>query len=156
MRHLTAAGVCFGLAIATIVGCSGGDELKLVPAGGTLTYNGKPLAGASVTFTPTKGPVATATTGMDGKFTLSTNAKPGAAVGDYRVAVIAVAASAKTESVDLTPKEGAPQGVNPYEAGLQNQAKSLIPEKYNNHEMSSLAFTVKAQGENQFAVELKD
>jgi len=81
----------FILAISTslLLGCTASDAPKTAPVSGTVTMDGKPLAGASVTFFPTsKGPMATGNTNEKGEFTLMTNHPgDGAPVGTHRVAI---------------------------------------------------------------------
>ncbi len=65
--------------------------LKIAPVSGVVTINGKPAADIMVTFMPNVGPdtpaiTSTATTGPDGKFTLTaSNGQPGALVGPCKV-----------------------------------------------------------------------
>ena len=61
----------------TFIGCGGGNDITLVKAGGLVTFNGEPLAGANVTFLPEKGPAATGQTGPDGRFQLKTGTREG-------------------------------------------------------------------------------
>lgn len=89
----------WGVAVVTsIIGSGCGAPAPAfpepVPVSGTITMEGKPLEHAIVYFVPNAaelGPGATGVTGTDGKYTLSTStgpdAKPGAAPGEYRVAV---------------------------------------------------------------------
>jgi len=61
--------VCFAFALLAVVivlaGCGGGGP-DLVPVKGKVTYKGQPLSGASVTFHPATGPLATGTTDASG------------------------------------------------------------------------------------------
>ena len=101
-------------------------QAKVGKVQGTVTLQGKPLAGATITFTPEKGRPATGVTDEEGNYLLSTfKANDGAALGRYPV------------SISLKDK---------------NQAE-LIPEKYNTR--TELVREIK-QGENVFDFELKD
>ena len=92
--------MCFVLfigAATAIVGCNKGPSLKTYPVTGTVTYNGKPLADATVTYlSKAEGqgvPATTGTTDSDGLFSLSTYLGPkdvlrGAPPGDYKVTVV--------------------------------------------------------------------
>jgi hypothetical protein len=81
----------FGL-VCFVVGCGGAPPVEtLVPVGGTLMVNGKPLDGVTVTFIPeisknNRG--GSGTTGADGSFKVTdlTQNLPGLAVGKYTIA----------------------------------------------------------------------
>lgn len=161
------------LAALCISGCSsdaGGP--KIVAADGVVTYKGSPLAGATVTFVPEKGPLAMGVTDLEGKFKLSTGALVGVAVGSAKVSVTAYPAGQSSSSP--ASSLGAPPQ-NPQEAAeywkkvgeMQQsmaqkkttepeQPRSLIPERYAKAETSGLSYTVNPSGENHFTVELKD
>ncbi len=133
------------LMLLFVVGCGSSDAPSLAEAGGTIKYNGKPLAGANVVFTPDSGPVAVGTTDDQGRFVLSTHGQPGAAIGNHKVSITAYEASATKES-----------DVEEAESG-DRQVKSLIPEKYANYRTSGLTKTVSENAaENDFPIELRD
>ncbi|MDR0520551.1 MAG: DUF4198 domain-containing protein [Planctomycetaceae bacterium] len=76
----------------TLSGCgsSSTNIAGLVPAAGTVTLNGQPLADAGITFVPTElsRRAAGAKTDAAGKFTVSTlNPSDGIAPGEYRVVI---------------------------------------------------------------------
>ncbi len=77
------------LALAGIVGCEEGVDL--VPITGTVTQEGQPLAGASVSFMPEPGNQENtpghAQTGSDGRYQLSWDDQDGVARGKYKVLV---------------------------------------------------------------------
>ncbi len=79
-----------GLLLVGVVGCGGGASL--LPVSGVVSVDAKPLAKGSLTFRPdtSKGNStnleATGTI-ENGKYTLYTNGKPGAAAGWYKVTV---------------------------------------------------------------------
>ncbi|MFH1267526.1 MAG: hypothetical protein ABIK89_17525 [Planctomycetota bacterium] len=52
------------------VGCNRGDQPELGKARGTVTLDGKPLAGVIIRFHPQTGRAGTATTDSDGKYDL--------------------------------------------------------------------------------------
>ena len=71
------------------VGCDD-SGLNLAPAEGVVTFQGKPLGDAGVLFTPVnpkQGPAASGATDAQGRFSLMTANRPGAVVGDHRVAI---------------------------------------------------------------------
>jgi len=126
----------WSLIAAVFTGCGGAGT---VPAGGTVTYKGQPVADANVMFTPEGGgEIATGRTDAQGKFSLGV-AKPGdgAVPGEYRVS--------------LTPKE-APRAEGDYSAS----APPPFPVQYTNATGSTLKATVKRGEKNDFPLELKD
>jgi hypothetical protein len=82
-----------GMLLAIAVGCGGQAGVPLAPTTGRVTFEGKPVAGCRVTFTPTGALAsagarsATGVTAADGGFVLATDGKPGAAVGEHAVFV---------------------------------------------------------------------
>ena len=117
---------------------------------GTVTYNGKPVADASIVFLPkTKDTrAAVAVTDASGYYSLNTSGElAGAIVGPFQVSIVARA-----------PYDGpVPEGVSPAYAKelYQNEGKPLIPEKYFSPQTSGLTADVKP-GDNRFDFELKD
>jgi len=112
------------LAIACVAGCS---EVGSAPVEGTVTLQGKPLAGATVMFTSTRGngpgPYV-GKTDETGRFALGPSDHPGAgaAVGEYSV-IIATVASDPNETVPVrATKEVVP---NRYRLGTE---KFSVPE----------------------------
>lgn len=68
------------------LGCRPGDRPELGQVRGTVTLDGKPLAGVIVRFFPATGRAATATTGSDGRYELVyTYGVEGAKVGPSTV-----------------------------------------------------------------------
>jgi len=165
-------GVGPGLVLMTlalfVAGC--GDSLNLKPATGTVTYQGKPLDGASVTFLSSEGKTASGATDSDGKFTIYTDGKPGALVGKHSVGIIKSAStvSVPTGSASTT---GAPPGKTPppgagaadmvkmaQQTGRgESLTKPLIPVKYGTPQGSGLTADVTADGaKNVFDFTLED
>lgn len=77
-----------------LVGCGSGDETDrytLVPVSGTVTHNGKPLEGATLTFSPDpSNPEQTPggdVTGPTGNYKAMYRGRSGLAAGKYRVLV---------------------------------------------------------------------
>jgi len=117
-RGLNATGV-MGLLVAVATGC-GGSGPPLVDAGGTVTYQGKPVAGASVTFVPNlsdgeritgkKTPMAIGKTDEDGRFRLFTGDRRGVVVADMKVSITAFPPVdvSSVEAEFTTDKDGNP------------------------------------------------
>lgn len=108
-----------------------------------MTYQGKPVANASVSFQHADGAAtASGKTNAEGRFKLSTYAPDdGAPVGDYRVTV-AVSMVQEIEPGVLAPE---PEG------GF----KSPIPLKYANPAETDLQVQVPAGGAPELAIELR-
>jgi hypothetical protein len=104
MRKKCVGIVCLVL-IVSVIGCG----REFVPVEGNVTYEGKPLDRAIVTFIPeTTGQPAHAITDREGYFRLSTF-KPGSGArpGKYKVTVTMVEEPVKvdfTDDMDLTQK----------------------------------------------------
>lgn len=110
----------FGLALP---GC-GPKYPETFPVSGTVTLDGKPVAGAAVVFTPEEGHQATGTTDDSGRFELSTfQLGDGALPGPHRVTV------AKTTT---DPDE-------------EEKVVFIIPQKYGNLQTSELTCDVQAE-----------
>lgn len=93
LRH---AGLALGLlAAVSLSGCgSSGPKINTVPVTGKITYNGQPVAGATVAFIPNNpdGRAARGVTDDLGVYTLTTYVGPndqpaGAEPGEYKVTV---------------------------------------------------------------------
>lgn len=166
--------------ILLLSGCSRSD-LKLAPVDGVVTYNGTPLANATITFVPEKGPIAMGTSDKSGRFKLSTGARPGAVLGRNAVAISVGPAqpddaSAKNrESVEKAPKSAAEaqnylnnagqiqkeqaaakaKSNSKAKAGVKdNPQNSPIPSKYMNTETSGLIYTIEPSGKTGLKIEL--
>jgi hypothetical protein len=133
-------GVVAALAI-TAVGCSK-NGLQLAEAGGTVTYNGEPVEGATVVFVPGSGPPATGVTDATGKFKWNTSGDDGAVVGPGKVTITAYEQLIVVEGREPTAQE------------LANMSRSLIPEKYSHPTTSELTAEVKEGENNEFKFEL--
>jgi len=110
---------------------------------GTVTRQGKPLTGGTVSFVATDGgrPTATGAIAADGSYNLQT-ATPGdgAQVGDYRVAVSAADAE---QLLDYIPKK---------KPAKRTPAR---PSRVENPETSGLRATVKP-GRNRFDFDVEE
>lgn len=136
-----------------LTGCSGGsaenpDWPSRVPAAGTVTYQGQPMAEAVVSFmNPDAQVTGTGTTDAEGHFTLTTYvADDGVVPGPQVVTVRCV------QVTDNTPDD-----VDVSAGGVAEPQKVtwLIPEKYSNATKSGLTATVTEGGENEFTFDLQ-
>lgn len=112
---------------------------RLTEVSGQVTYRGQPLAGATVSFVPRQGQIATGVTDANGQFTLQTGARPGAAAGEYKVAV--------TKYSQADPRRPArPADVKKskmYQGGkLPAPPQSELPQKYGHPQQSGLEAVV--------------
>ena len=129
-----------------VVGCAKdkneNEKLPTQPARGIVTYQGKPVANASVGFTSLDNKVrAGGRTDGVGSFVLSTYGdQDGAPPGKYRVTV----------AVSLT-KEIAPEVLEPEPEGGW---KSPIPAKYANPATTDILVEVTQGGTNDFTIKL--
>jgi hypothetical protein len=133
----TAAAAALLLCLA---GCST-DPDPLLPVRGKIWYQGVPLQGGTIVFTPDptrggNGPLARAEIQPDGEFVLKTGDRPGAVAGWHRITVVAV---------DVTTPVG-----TAYAA-----PRSLVPVKYRDPELSGLSYEVKAGQENTVELNLE-
>lgn len=106
------------LSIAITSPCMGCGGSKLVDVEGSVTLNGQPLSGASVTFHPVGNAgvadVPYAVTGSDGVFVLGKiNQERGAMPGVYRVSVSKVESPEITTEDGLMPADADPRGLQP-------------------------------------------
>ncbi len=147
-----------GLLVTLIVaGCAGpaGDpnRPKTVPVSGTVTYNGDPVEGATVTFMTdsAEGKGAVGRTDASGHFTLMTfEPGDGAVPGNYKVTVT------KTKTEGTLSEEEANKYLERGENPPAPAVTDLLPEKYKSPETSGLTAEVTEGGENNFTFELTD
>ena len=108
-----------------VAGCGGNvsDLPKLMPVGGTVTLDGKPLANAMIAFVPsgsTRGTGANGRTDTVGKYELATRSgEKGAPAGEYRVVV-----------TKLVMPDGTDFPANSAVAPINSPAKQILPAKY--------------------------
>ncbi len=158
-RRVFVGSACLALA-ACFVGCSGGgggDYPDTVAAKGTVTYNGSLVEDASVVFSPASGDdAAYGTTDAQGVFTLKTSwGADGAVPGSYKVTVSktgdgvgeAVEVDAEDEEADMMADEGTEEAA---------KITEHLPEKYKYADSTDLEEEVKADGDNNFKLELTD
>jgi hypothetical protein len=134
----------------TAAGCGGSaptppglEKQSTVPVSGILTYKGKPVANASISFQALDGKVsARGSTDASGSFRLTSYTKDdGAPVGKYKVTAAAGG-----------PKEIEPGVLEPEPPG---GFKSPIPNKYANPATTDVIVEVKAGDKNEFTIDLK-
>lgn len=125
-----------------LVGCGPAGVAVTVPAAGSLTAAGVPIAGVNVTFTPVDGRSATATTDAEGRFTLSTFAsRDGAVPGRHRVTL-----SVSTADV---PMPGTPEAV-----GYKPQPAPFA-KKYGGLDSTDLEVDIPAAGDRAIVLDVE-
>ena len=130
-----------------LTGCSNSSRLPTYPVTGTVTLQGKPVAGAAITFVPTgsEGEAASAITDSEGKYALTTwRAGDGARPGEYRVKVskqeqTTVDSSKMVRNLSIEEE----QKIYVESKKPRPPAKSLIPSKYQDDQTSGLIHKVE-------------
>jgi hypothetical protein len=144
-----------------VVGCPSGTTVDTEKVQGTVTLDGEPVAGATVTFVPVnegQGMSATGVTDAQGKYTLNpvgggqlaAEAGAGTLAGEYYVGVL------KSEmDIPLTEEEAEEQGVEYVapEGEASGEITHIVPQKYNNPRESGIKVTV-TEGENMIPIEI--
>ena len=136
-RSPIAVPTLFGIlgAMLSLPGCSGSKELPLVPVSGTLKLEGKPLPVGWITYYAdeakgnTLALIPLAEIHKDGRYELTTNGKPGAPPGFWKVVV-----AATLDPIPIRP----PPPVN----GKPWQPNWLTHDKYTKPETTDLRVEV--------------
>lgn len=161
-RHQWVAFAVLGCSVAVLplLGCSGSrfdkwrDGLPSpIPAAGTVTYKGKPLAGATVVFLASvpgknRSLAAVANTDATGRFVLRTYRDGDGAIAGHHQVTIRKSVAVGPDGKPLIPDERGDILDLPLE-------KHLIPEKYASCETSGLSAAVAPGGRNQFSFALE-
>lgn len=122
---------------------------------GTVTQDGQPLEGATVSFHAADGSAgAVGITDASGNYTLTTfSAGDGAVAGDHKVTITktdrpVIEAKSDGSVADTGDEPEEQQGTQSSERG--GGPKNLLPEKYASPDTSGLTATVAESGENKF------
>lgn len=161
MTRFNCATATLGLGVLLSMSGCGGSDLELIPVTGTVTYQGQPVAGATVVFQPESGPPSTATTDDEGRFEMNTRGRPGVALGNAIVVITAL------EPMDIEVAEGsgdadiaaddpaaAESAMTPEVMEAMANRKSRIPEKYGHPRTSGLRVEITPDGETHFDFDL--
>lgn len=146
------------MALLVAVGCSAPrstDRPATQPVTGTVTLNGTPVDGATVTFQPidASGKAAVGLTDSAGTYVLTTfESNDGALSGSYKITVIKTEAPAPS-SGDATGEYVPPEALGP--EARPAAPKNLLPEKYAATQSSELTATVK-DGANTIDLPLEE
>jgi hypothetical protein len=128
------------ISLGLAAGCGRVEQAATSPVEGTVTFQGKPVAGASVMFMG-KGPMAHGDTDAQGHFKLMTN-RPGdgAAPGDYNVSISKVGSEIS----------------NPTAPVQEQVLKNELPAKYSDMSAPLLTAKVEAGKKNEFKFDLTE
>ena len=140
--------------LVSLLGCSGSKGPATAKVSGVVKYNGAPVDGATIVFSPVAGGrPATAVSDSQGHYDLSTYGdKDGAVPGDYKVTV--EKSKTEGEAPNLTYEQ-----IN--EMQMRGEpipgqvTKNLLPEKYISPATTELTVNVKS-GTNDVPLDLKD
>jgi hypothetical protein len=151
-----------GLLLFTAVGCGGPETEPPVPVSGKITFKGKPVDGAQVTFlskAQTGGRSASGRTGADGTFKLTTfKTDDGALPGEYAITVSKSTATTSQETDVAKGVYGADYGAMMDAAAKGTpvaEASSELPVKYASAAESGLARSVAKDSVNDFEINLE-
>jgi len=142
--------------VLLITGCGGGgsgNHLPTTPVTVTVTYNGPPVEGATVTFVDETGDhPAYGRTDAQGVAKLTSYEEgDGAVVGPYKVSI------AKSEVTgQSTADQDSAAYVPPDASTPAPTIKYHIPKKYESHASSRLTAEVTEAGPNDIKFDLKD
>jgi len=141
--------------ILPLSGCQGDGKPEVAPTTGVVTYDGEPVAKASVAFVPMgEAPNAIGTTDDEGRFTLTTfNPGDGAVVGAHRVIVVPHNPNLEQLSGDMSDPNEYLAAVAEAEA---REKQSSLPPRYASVETTDLTVTVKPGTENELSLKLTD
>ncbi len=173
LRFWLVSGVC----LALVIGCQRGTGGRpgTVPVAGKVTYKGKPVAGAQVTFMAKQGGARAAggTTDPQGNYKLTTfESNDGAVLGAHTVTI---SKAAPVAGGQMTGSLIPPGGAGGAGAGNEQKADYLkamkavgtgtpakseggedsIPAKYADPKASGLERTVTKEGPNTFNLDLE-
>ena len=144
------------MAAVPLVGCGDAPLLDgTSPVTGLVTYQGQPVEGATVVFTPEgEGRAASGRTDASGRFEMTT-LSPGDGVfpGKYRCAI------SKTEVTGGATREEVEQQTSASstdQTPAEPTVRELLPEKYKSPATSGLTAEVTESGPNDIVFDLVD
>jgi hypothetical protein len=141
-----------------VVGCGGGVSMpKTVPVTGTVTLDGKPVDGATVSLISEEGSVTSSgKSDSSGKFTLTTiigsKTAPGAVVGKHKVVVAKTSSNGAAATSD--PKEMMAKMLTNPSNTSEVKETFLVPKKYSSPSSSNIEVEVTQAGPNDLKVDL--
>lgn len=131
-----------GALLLPLLGCGSGRDANLpslVPLSGTVTWGGRPLTGAVITFTPvgaTRGTGSTGRTSPEGKYTLKARGGgAGAVAGQYKVVIS-----------KLVLPDGSDFPADSPVGPMDSPAREVLPSRYSDPERTKLTARVPEGG----------
>lgn len=141
----------WGLVWAMVLLLAGGGCGKYVAVRGTVTLDGQPLEGVTVTFIPQDGAESryspAASTEADGSFSLSTINKQGALAGKYKVVLSKIERRSKRRG-------SAPAVTDDKEKSAAFSSGELLPVKYTKFATSPFSIEVPPGGMTDLVLSL--
>ena len=167
MMCCTKGGLTALCLIFSLVGCGGQSDRKEYDTHmvqGVVTLDGKPVPGATVTFTPVDNKVGAPATGMtdeQGNYTLTTigggqTSEPGsgAVPGEYYVGVAKKEMPGSEVTSTDDPNYGKQTSTYRVGGGQTAEITYIVPKTYENPRESGIKVTVK-EGENNLPIKLE-
>ncbi|MGL4943364.1 MAG: hypothetical protein ACRC46_09265 [Thermoguttaceae bacterium] len=142
------------VAMAMVFGCSKPKLIGLVPAQGVITYQGEPLEGATICFTPKEfksgARLGTGISDVQGRFTLRTIGEVGILPDDYAVIVV------KNEAQSQQHASNGKTATSPPQRPMLTKVRSVIPKNYSDYKTSGLGFSIGDKGNRDLRIDLHD
>jgi hypothetical protein len=153
-----------GLTVLLIAGGGCGDRRSPVPVSGTVTVDGQPVEGATVTFHPLdddrEGRPATGLTDKTGTFRLTTGTEDGARPGAYKVVVIKNVLAGPQRKIPDFPDT--PEGRSQRDRFVWKQFgddqvpyRNVLPDRYGDLKTTPLTCTIPGDGPVHFPLTSK-
>lgn len=139
--------------LAFFCGCGGSEYPSTTSVSGVVTYQGQPVADATVVLAPQSadGKAASGVTDASGAFSVSAFADgEGAVAGEYKVSV------SKTTVIGALSPEEEQKILDAGKEVPQPKYKEELPPKYKNPATSGLTVSVPASGAVTLDLDLKD
>ena len=137
--------------MAVVGGCGSNPHPELRRVSGTVTYNGEPVADATVAFyNNASSRLATGRTDATGQFSLTSyNPQDGALPGEHRV-VVTKSESSGDEEVALSMDEAVQTRPK------RTRSRQLLPKEYGSEDTTPIVVQVSEDGQNDLKIELVD
>ncbi|MCA9069663.1 MAG: hypothetical protein KDA84_12100 [Planctomycetaceae bacterium] len=144
-----------------LLGCGGTDHPPTKPVSGKVTYNGKPVTGAVVSFHLQEGESprnGTGQTNEEGEFEITTfESGDGAILGKHKVTIVKTEGEiGQSGEVDTSDPGAAYDQAMRGAAQGKSKGKHLVPEKYATVELTPLEYSITEDSDNNYEIELKD